>query len=126
MTFISTFMGAGVALIISLAPSQLSVTARSFPGTAAPIPLVAQERLPAEARDTIRLIDRGGPFPFRKDGTVFGNRERRLPLAPRGTYREYTVVTPGVAGRGPRRIVASPRIKYYSPDHYRSFQRIRE
>ena len=40
-----------------------------------------------------------------KDGTVFGNRERLLPLKERGWYREYTVRTPGSRDRGARRIV---------------------
>ena len=86
--------------------------------------------LPAEARITHELILRGGPFPFRKDGTVFFNRERLLPLKPRGHYREYTVRTPGSADRGARRIVCggepptSPEACYYTADHYASFRRI--
>ena len=35
--------------------------------------------LPAEGQRVGRLIAQGGPFPFEKDGTVFGNRERLLP-----------------------------------------------
>ena len=56
--------------------------------------------LPAEARATLALIDRGGPFPHRQDGGVFQNRERLLPDRPRGHYREYTVDTPGLDHRG--------------------------
>ncbi|MBN8727217.1 MAG: ribonuclease [Xanthomonadales bacterium] len=63
--------------------------------------------LPPEAANTLELIARGGPFPYRQDGAVFQNRERRLPQAPRGTYREYTVPTPGARDRGARRIVAA-------------------
>jgi ribonuclease T1 len=81
--------------------------------------------LPTEARDTLRLIDRGGPFPYRKDGSIFGNRERRLPQKPYGYYREYTVPTPGAPDRGARRIVTGGAVeRYYTPDHYRSFRRI--
>ena len=83
--------------------------------------------LPREARDTLRLIAAGGPFPFDRDGTVFQNREGRLPPQPRGYYREYTVVTPGSSDRGARRIVAGgdpPSEFHYTDDHYRSFRRI--
>ena len=82
--------------------------------------------LPAEARATVALIQRGGPFPHRQDGSVFGNRENRLPRQPRGWYREYTVETPGLDHRGARRIVTGgdpPREWYYTDDHYDSFRR---
>jgi ribonuclease T1 len=88
--------------------------------------------LPPEARETLQLIRRGGPFPHDQDGTVFGNRERLLPRAPRGHYTEYTVRTPGLRHRGARRIVAGgdPRTAqaefWYTEDHYQSFRRIKE
>lgn len=103
--------------------------------------------LPQEARETLQLIRRGGPYPHDRDGVTFGNYEKLLPAAPRGHYREYTVMTPGVRHRGARRIVvgcerqraASPspgalRLVqcrdggefYYTADHYRSFRRIVE
>ena len=79
--------------------------------------------LPVEARQTIALIQRGGPFPHRQDGSTFGNREQQLPQRPRGYYREYTVDTPGLGDRGPRRIVAGRGGElYYTPDHYVTFQ----
>ncbi len=81
--------------------------------------------LPPEARETMRLIARGGPFPHAQDGSVFGNREGHLPAKPRGYYREYTVATPGLSHRGARRIVSGgqpPQIYYYSDDHYDSFR----
>jgi ribonuclease T1 len=86
--------------------------------------------LPPEARHTDKLIRAGGPFPYSKDGTVFGNRERLLPMRPRGHYREYTVKTPGSRDRGARRIVCggapptAPEVCYYTADHYASFNRI--
>lgn len=86
--------------------------------------------LPAEARQTRQLIEQGGPFPYTKDGTTFGNRERLLPGKPRGHYREYTVKTPGSRDRGARRIVCGgdvptkPEACYYTADHYASFRRI--
>ena len=90
-------------------------------------PTVVVEELPPEGRATLRLIQRGGPFPHRRDGAVFGNREQRLPPRPRGYYHEYTVATPGRRDRGARRIVAGEaREYYYSEDHYRSFRKIRE
>ncbi len=83
--------------------------------------------LPTEARDTLALIKRGGPFPYSRDGIVFRNFEKRLPLKNRGYYREYTVPTPGARYRGARRIVVGQnREYYYTADHYRTFRRIRD
>ena len=73
----------------------------------------------------IRAIQQGGRFPYRQDGSVFGNREGRLPARERGWYREYTVPTPGLDHRGPRRIVTGgdpPSEWYYTADHYESFR----
>ena len=80
--------------------------------------------LPPEAHATLALIDRGGPFPHRQDGSVFQNRERLLPQRPGGHYREYTVDTPGLGHRGARRIVTGgdPHAEWYdTADHYHSF-----
>lgn len=83
--------------------------------------------LPADARHTVELIKKGGPFPYERDGAAFANREKRLPARERGWYREYTVKTPGERTRGARRIVAGrDGTLYYSGDHYRSFRRILE
>ena len=82
--------------------------------------------LPPEARETIALIDAGGPFPYRQDDRTFGNREGLLPKERNGFYREYTVRTPGESDRGARRIVAgADDVLYYTDDHYQSFRRIR-
>jgi guanyl-specific ribonuclease Sa len=100
-------------------------------GAAAESPAPSPDRfragndLPDEARDTVELIRQGGPFPYRQDGTTFGNREGLLPDESRGYYREYTVPTPGSRDRGARRIVtggAPPAVWYYTDDHYRSFR----
>jgi len=93
---------------------------------AATFPSIAVAALPAEARQTLHLIERGGPFPYARDSAVFGNYEHILPLQSRGYYREYTVITPGAHNRGARRIVCGivPEC-YYSEDHYRSFFRIK-
>lgn len=88
---------------------------------------IEKGRLPKEAIETLDLIRKGGPFPHARDGVVFGNREKLLPLRERGWYREYTVRTPGERTRGARRIVAGrDGTLYYTDDHYRSFRRIRE
>ena len=83
--------------------------------------------LPAQARTTIGLIEAGGPYPYAKDGVVFGNRERLLPRQPSGYYHEYTVPTPGSGDHGARRIISGDggRQLFYTDDHYASFRRIR-
>jgi len=113
---------AGMALIALPAYADSS----SFSNNA-----VAQEvaitTLPVEAKETLRLIKQGGPFPYARDGIVFGNYEKRLPKKQRGYYHEYTVKTPGVRNRGARRIVCGPPVEcYYTDDHYQSFKLIRE
>ncbi|WP_188394285.1 ribonuclease domain-containing protein [Oxalicibacterium flavum] len=92
---------------------------------------ISTSELPVEARETLRLIRQGGPFPYEKDGSVFGNYERVLPQQKRGYYREFTVKTPRARNRGARRLVTggAPRSTaeiYYTADHYRSFRRVIE
>lgn len=118
-------MGVLLALVASLAP----LPAWSRGPEASQAATIEAARLPREARDTLALIRRGGPYPYRQDDSTFGNRERLLPAQPRGYYREYTVVTPGSRDRGARRIVAGgqPPVEfYYTDDHYRSFRRVTE
>lgn len=101
-----------------------------LPGPGAATDTVALSTLPVQAQQTQRLILSGGPFPYDKDGSVFGNRERLLPAQTRGYYREYTVTTPGAPDRGARRIVCGgvrptlPDACYYTADHYASFRLI--
>ncbi|ATA57487.1 MULTISPECIES: ribonuclease domain-containing protein [Variovorax] len=91
---------------------------------------IALTDLPVQGQRTYQAILDGGPFRYDKDGTVFGNRERILPAARRGHYREYTVPTPGARNRGARRIVCggeqrtAPEACWYTADHYASFRRI--
>ena len=117
-------MGACVlGAAVTLAP--VVVSARQLPDTAANPPISLAE-LPPQGRATYALIHEGGPFPYKRDGVVFGNRERSLPPRPRGYYREYTVETPGLGHRGARCIVIGgqpPAVYYYSDDHYDSFRR---
>ncbi len=108
----------------------------SVPPTAAPrgqptpaaddtLPPIQFAELPSQAQEAIRLIDRGGPFPYDRDGITFGNRERLLPIRADGYYREYTVITPGSSDRGARRVIAGRGGElYYTDDHYESFRRV--
>lgn len=122
-----------LVLAVVLAAGIAAVARQELP--AATATEVSLTELPPQARETVALIRRGGPYPYRRDGSVFGNREKRLPLKPRGYYTEYTVKTPSERDRGPRRIVAGKGATgdpatsgeyYYTDDHYNSFRRIRE
>jgi ribonuclease T1 len=105
----------------------LGLACAACSANAAELQSIARGELPIEARQTLQLIASGGPFPYRRDGIVFGNLEGRLPARARGYYHEYTVPTPGSRDRGARRIVSGkPGEAYFSNDHYRSFRRIRE
>ena len=117
----------GVVVLLGFNALVSGVEAR---GVAEPAGPVALSALPKEAQQTQRLIQAGGPFPYSKDGTVFGNRERLLPRRQRGFYREYTVPTPRSRDRGAARIVcggwqpAEPETCFFTDDHYASFRRI--
>lgn len=117
----------GLAGALSGAPSPSEAGSAPVAGGPGPVslPTVNRSELPPEARTTLERIASGGPFPYAADGATFENRERLLPLRPPGTYREYTVETPGSADRGARRIVAaSSGERYWTADHYASFARI--
>ena len=93
--------------------------------------VVLVDALPVEARTVLSMIKRGGPYVYERDGAVFGNYERKLPLQSRGYYHEYTVPTPGARTRGARRIIVggappSHADYFYTGDHYASFQRIKD
>jgi len=116
-----------VGCLLAFALLALGPPAASGKGPASAA--IAAQALPAEARTTLAQIQAGGPFPYERDGVVFGNRERLLPSMPRGYYHEYTVPTSGVRNRGARRIVCGGHAAalsecYYSDDHYRSFRKI--
>ena len=118
--------GAWLALVVAAAMS-VGVQAKDAAGVGADVSLSS---LPPEARKTDQLIHSGGPFPYSRDGVVFGNYEKRLPREPRGYYHEYTVPTPGARDRGARRIICGgdpptePDACFYTEDHYNSFHRI--
>jgi ribonuclease T1 len=109
-------------------PAPTSTDSPSLPTTdpVSGLPFIDPADLPPEALDTLGLIDQDGPFPFDRDGITFQNREELLPDQRGGYYREFTVITPGLSHRGPRRIVAGEEgERYFTPDHYESFERIR-
>lgn len=122
-----------LAGVLAAVASTFVVQARTphvqdLPGSV--VASVAYAGLPVQGREVMAQIQRGGPFRYEKDGTVFGNRERLLPGQQRGYYREYTVPTPGLSHRGARRIVCggqrprAPDACYYTEDHYSSFRLI--
>ena len=92
---------AGVACVLGFVFVLFSAQgqARNHPSTDG-LATITLAQLPPQGRETYSLIRQGGPFPYDKDGTVFGNRERLLPAHKRGYYREYTVRTPGARNRG--------------------------
>lgn len=100
-------------------------------GTLDGLESVQIDQLPREAQQTMALIRQGGPFPYPKDGAVFGNYEGVLPKQKRGYYHEFTVPTPRARNRGARRIVSGgdPRSSgeyYYTSDHYKTFRRVHD
>ncbi|MCW7941084.1 ribonuclease N [Streptomyces hygroscopicus] len=129
-------MLAGLLVCLTVLLTGCSPTHTAGPATrapaSAPVPswarhlaTVKESELPAEARHTLVLIDKGGPYPYTQDGVVFGNFERRLPPHPRGYYHEYTVRMPGSRDRGARRIVTGQGGEiYYTDDHYNSFRAV--
>ncbi|MEU3478635.1 ribonuclease domain-containing protein [Streptomyces sp. NPDC033754] len=126
--------GVATALLSSLllgapataAPDPTPATVAAASLRAAAVGDICYSDLPSQAHDTLRLIDAGGPFPYRQDGAVFQNREGILPSHSLGYYHEYTVKTPGVSTRGARRIVTGNAVQedYYTADHYATFDLI--
>jgi ribonuclease T1 len=127
---------AGLALLVVAVLAVAGYCARKSTQDGAPPPAsastpvsglatVAAAELPKEAIVTLTLIDKGGPFPYEKDGSTFANQERLLPLRERGYYREYTVQTPGSRDRGARRLVVGQAGDVYcTADHYESFRQV--
>lgn len=107
----------------SAAPSTTS-SAQSTVGSSG-LPTVALTDLPPQAQQTYELVEAGGPFDYRQDGQVFGNRERLLPPQEYGWYREYTIPTPGSPDRGAARfVVGEDETYFYTDDHYASFAEV--
>ncbi|MFI5764343.1 ribonuclease domain-containing protein [Streptomyces sp. NPDC051563] len=120
-TSTSASAGSGV----DVAPSGAASSAVPTPGWAKGMATVRASALPQQARDVLALIDKGGPYQYRQDGTVFGNFEKVLPQKKRGYYHEFTVKTPGERDRGARRIVAGGGGEFfYTDDHYDTFKAV--
>ena len=76
----------------------------------------------SEIRETLQRIS-SGERKYSQDGSIFQNREKRLPLKAPRYYREYTVETPGSRNRGARRLVKGEEGElYYTNDHYTTFR----
>ncbi|MBC2865151.1 ribonuclease domain-containing protein [Streptomyces mexicanus] len=120
-----TRLGAAGALLSALLVGG-TISAGPADAAAASVGSICYSDLPSQAHDTLDLIDRGGPFPYEEDGSVFQNREGVLPRQSTGYYHEYTVVTPGSPTRGARRIVTGEKYQedYYTADHYATFDLI--
>jgi ribonuclease T1 len=126
MKSIATFLGKRTVFL-----AMLLFSATVFAKDVTELGSIAVADLPKEAQTTLVLIKQGGPFPYEKDGVVFGNYEARLPKQKRGYYHEYTVPTPRAKNRGARRIIAGgdPRTSgeyYYTGNHYQNFSKIKE
>lgn len=126
-------LGLAVAVALTATLSVMGVQARTPvpPSTSdTAVAIITWSGLPPQGRQVMQQIREGGPFRYEKDGTVFGNRERLLPIQTRGFYREYTVPTPGLKHRGAKRIVCGglkpqlPDACYFTEDHYNSFRLI--
>lgn len=117
-------------MVVAVVVSIVSMGSAEAFSRVEPLVVVALSALPAEARATNLSIRNGGPLPCEKDGSVFANRERRLPIESRRFYREYTVDTAGANDRGARQIVCGgrqatrPGACFYTDDHCTSFRRI--
>ncbi|MGW7073114.1 ribonuclease domain-containing protein [Streptomyces sp. NPDC054855] len=114
-------VGGPVAASASAVPDHHAPASTAYSITA--VGDICYSALPAQAHDTLDLIETGGPYPYPQDGTVFQNREGILPSQGSGYYHEYTVVTPGSPDRGARRVVTGEKNQedYYTADHYESF-----
>lgn len=120
---ITTLGGAAALLSVLFIGGPVPTTATAATTS---VGSICYSALPAQAHDTLELIDTGGPFPYSQDGAVFQNREGVLPSQSTGYYHEYTVITPGSPTRGARRIVTGEEVQedYYTSDHYATFDLI--
>lgn len=127
ISMLSNCRGASSASPTSSATRTYATTTSSSvsPTDTSGLRTVAFADLPSQAQATIALIDKGGPFPYSRDGITFSNFDGLLPKERSGYYKEYTVPTPGASTRGARRIiVGQDGTMYYTSDHYKSFRRI--
>ena len=92
------------ALVFSLVGATLfpSSTGASAPQGSEVVFELGQ--LPLEAQQTHILIVAGGAFSFAEGGLGFANRERLLPLKPKGFFPWYTRPTSAAASTGAHRL----------------------
>ncbi|MDO8804445.1 MAG: ribonuclease domain-containing protein [Elusimicrobiota bacterium] len=133
------------------APAEIAVPEASFeavlPETRAVAPAPGRDFTP-KIEDASRIksimklvadIYSGKPLPYPQDGSIFKNKEGKLPVQPAGFYKEYTLLTgsaphtvviggttyqvaPDLSARGSERIIIGGGEKiYYTPDHYAHF-----
>ncbi|MCH6163350.1 ribonuclease domain-containing protein [Streptomyces marispadix] len=132
MARVSALSALSLTLLIggpaAIAQATADAPKASAPAAAAPADVgkICESKLPKEAHETLDLIDKGGPYPYPQDGTVFDNREGILPDQESGYYHEFTVETPGSPDRGAKRIVTGEEKQedYYTEDHYESFDKV--
>jgi len=110
----------------AVSPPTSSATSKKIDAETG-LPWIDASALPAQGRQVLALIDKGGPYPYDQDGTTFSNAERLLPIKAKGFYTEYTVKLPSSSDRGPVRIVMGGKgqLYFWTTDHYASFARIR-
>lgn len=107
-------------------------------------PTISDKKRVKAIVDLITKIINCDQLPFKQDGQIFSNKEKKLPVMPYGYYQEYTLIVPKDADhtfyvgntqytaypsysvRGPERLVigGGQRI-YYTPTHYDSFVEIK-
>jgi ribonuclease T1 len=119
----STAAMGGVAAPLVGAGGSCPAPTPNTPGASlSKLPLRSLCALPAQAVQVWHAFSSGGTLPYSRDGIVFSNAQKRLPLESRGYYHEYTVPTPGAKTRGTRRLITGQQHElYYTGDHYGSF-----
>ncbi len=84
--------------------------------------VATRSEVPTKAYETLRYVEshNGDPPPGYTGGTIFENRERRLPA---GHYKEYDVDPRAPGGRNADRLVIDQDNgrAYYTSDHYDTF-----
>jgi filamentous hemagglutinin len=79
-----------------------------------------------DLKPTLDRISAGIKYPHKNDGTIFRNRESKLPIQRSGYYTEYVVPTSGLNHAGLQRLVIGKSGEiFYTPNHYETFIRIK-
>ena len=86
--------GAASSSVASTSPAS---TGPAASGTPASTDTSLPTYLPPEAHETLALIARGGPFPHRQDGVVFGNYISGSLRNPGASQTQYTNLLLGFA-----------------------------